>query len=41
MDDVFAPAIGNYGYILRGPDLAPLAEAASEIQELAAPAWRE
>jgi hypothetical protein len=41
MDDVFAPAIGNYGYILRGPDLAPLVEAASEIQELAAPPGRE
>jgi hypothetical protein len=37
VDDVFAPAIGNYGYILRGPDLAPLADAAEEIQALAAP----
>ncbi|MCU0505578.1 MAG: ATP-grasp domain-containing protein [Chloroflexi bacterium] len=37
VDDVFAPAIGNYGYILRGPDLEPLAHAAEEIQALAAP----
>ncbi len=36
VDDVFAPAIGNYGYILRGPDLAPLADAAEAIQALAA-----
>ena len=35
VDDVFAPAIGNYGFILRGPDLAPLREAAAAIQELA------
>jgi hypothetical protein len=41
MDDVFAPAIGNYGYILRGPDLGPLATAAAEIQELATPAARD
>jgi hypothetical protein len=41
MDDVFAPAIGNYGYILRGPDLALLATAAAGIQELATPAGRE
>jgi hypothetical protein len=40
VDDVFAPAIGNYGYILRGPDLAPLAAAAAEIQALGAPAGR-
>ena len=40
MDDVFAPAIGNYGYIMRGPDLAPLAAAAAEIQALATPAGR-
>jgi hypothetical protein len=31
MDDVFATAIGNYGYILRGPDLAPLQDAAHGI----------
>jgi hypothetical protein len=41
MDDVFAPAIGNYGYILRGPDLASLADAAEGIQELATPAGRD
>jgi len=35
VDDVFAPAIGNYGYIMRGPDLAPLTEAAAQIQALA------
>jgi hypothetical protein len=38
IDDVFAAAIGNYGYIMRGPDLAPLAAAAAEIQALATPA---
>jgi hypothetical protein len=31
VDDVFAPAIGNYGYILRGPTLAPLQAASREI----------
>jgi ATP-grasp domain-containing protein len=31
MDDVFATAIGNYGYILRGPDLEPLQDAAHVI----------
>lgn len=31
MDDVFATAIGNYGYILRGPDLEPLQDAARTI----------
>ena len=29
--DAFALAIGNVGYLLRGPDLAPLQEAAREI----------
>jgi hypothetical protein len=37
IDDVFAAAIGNYGYIMRGPDLAPLTAAAAEIQALATP----
>ncbi len=32
---VFAPAIGNYGYILRNPDLKPLLEAARSIQSRA------
>jgi hypothetical protein len=41
MDDVFAPAIGNYGYILRDPDLAPLVEATEGIQQLATPPGRE
>lgn len=35
MDDVFAAAIGNLGYVLRGPELAPLRAAAAEIQALA------
>jgi hypothetical protein len=35
MDDVFAAAIGNLGYVLRGPDLAPLRAAAADIQALA------
>jgi hypothetical protein len=35
VDDVFAAAIGNDGYVLRGPDLAPLRAAVSEIQDLA------
>lgn len=34
VDDVFAAAIGNLGYVLRSPDLAPLAAAAAEIQAL-------
>lgn len=34
MDDVFAAAIGNQGYVLRGPELAPLRAAAAEIQAL-------
>ena len=33
MADVFAAAIGNYGYILRGPELAPLQAAAEVILE--------
>ena len=32
VDDVFAAAIGNVGYVLRSPDLAPLREACAEIQ---------
>ena len=35
MDDVFATAIGNYGYILRGPDLEPLQGAARTILTVA------
>ena len=35
MDDVFATAMGNDGYILRGPDLAPLQDAAGVILALA------
>jgi len=35
IDDVFSAAIGNYGFILRSPDLAPLEEAAAAIQRLA------
>jgi ATP-grasp domain len=35
IDDVFATAIGNYGYILRGPDLAPLQDAAHAILAIA------
>ena len=35
VDDVFAAAIGNYGYVLRGPELAPLQAAGAEIQALA------
>ena len=34
IDDVFSAAIGNYGYIIRDPDLEPLLEAAGAIQEL-------
>ena len=34
IDDVFATAIGNYGYILRGPDLGPLQDAAHTILAL-------
>jgi hypothetical protein len=35
IDDVFATAIGNYGYILRGPDLEPLQSAAHAILAVA------
>ena len=35
IDDVFATAIGNYGYILRGPILQPLQDAAHTILALA------
>ena len=35
IDDVFSAAIGNYGYIMRGPDLTPLQAAAEAIQALA------
>jgi hypothetical protein len=35
MDDVFSTAIGNYGYILRGPKLEPLQAAAREILAIA------
>jgi hypothetical protein len=35
VDDVFAPAIGNYGYVLRHRELAPLKAAGNEIQALA------
>ncbi len=33
IDDVFSAAIGNYGYILRHPDLEPLQEASRQILE--------
>jgi len=36
VQDVFAAAIGNEGYILRGPDVEPLRAAALEIQATAA-----
>ena len=32
MDSVFAAAIGDHGYLLRGPELEPLFEAARRIQ---------
>lgn len=32
LSGIFARAIGNYGYIIRGPELAPLIEAAEFIQ---------
>ncbi len=35
IDDVFSAAIGNYGFILRSPELAPIEEAAAAIQRLA------
>lgn len=37
VDDIFASAIGNEGYVLRSPELAPLLAAAVEIQAVAAP----
>jgi hypothetical protein len=36
IDDVFATAIGSYGYILRGTSDAPLHDAARQIQEVVA-----
>jgi hypothetical protein len=36
IDDVFATAIGSYGYLLRGHDEEPLHEAAREMQEVVA-----
>lgn len=36
VDDVFSPAIGNMGYILRHPSLEPLLAANREIEALAA-----
>ncbi len=39
VEDVFAAALGNHGYILRGPELEPLRDAALEILAVhAAPA---
>ncbi len=35
VDDVFAPAIGNYGYVMRGPELDPLVAIVAQIQALA------
>jgi hypothetical protein len=35
IDDVFATAIGSYGYILRHPTEEPLHEAARVMQETA------
>jgi hypothetical protein len=32
MERVIATAMGDYGYVLRGPDLAPLFDAAQQIQ---------
>jgi len=37
VDDIFASAIGNEGYVLRSPELGPLLEAAAEIQAVTAP----
>jgi hypothetical protein len=34
IDDVFSAAIGNYGYVMRHPELEPMQEAARAIQEL-------
>jgi hypothetical protein len=36
MSGIFAPAIGDYGYILRHPDLEPVVAACEAIQERAA-----
>ncbi|NJD28094.1 MAG: ATP-grasp domain-containing protein [Chloroflexi bacterium] len=36
IDDVFSAAMGNYGYVLRGPELEPLVAAAHRIQAKAA-----
>jgi hypothetical protein len=33
INSVFAPAIGNYGYILRHTELSPLIEVAGAIQK--------
>ena len=33
IEDVFAPAIGNHGYVLRDPELEPLIDAAGVIHE--------
>jgi hypothetical protein len=35
MDSVFSAAIGDYGYVLRNPELEPLIEAARRIQQSA------
>jgi len=35
IDSIFAPAIGNYGYMLRNKELKPLIEAAESIQKRA------
>jgi hypothetical protein len=35
VNDVFSAAIGNHGFVLRAPELAPLAEAAAAIQQVA------
>lgn len=34
IDDVFSAAIGNYGYVMRHPELEPMQDAARAIQEL-------
>ncbi len=38
MSGIFASAIGDYGYVLRHPQLEPVISACEQIQELAAPA---
>jgi len=35
VNDVFSAAIGNHGFVLRAPTLAPLADAAAAIQQVA------